>query len=752
MALAVLDADGKPLAGNDALTELLGADAAALWSATVGVGPVALARMVALLAEQPSVEVATRLRAGASDERDVRLAARRGDDGKVVVAVHVLPARESVSTPWDLATQTAHARLETAVGGSRDGLWDWHIPSGRVFFSPRWRAILGYAEDDLEASFDTWLGLIHPEDLQATLDRVESALRGDVLDFENELRMRTRDGDWRWILARAAVVRGDDGAPLCLSGSHTDIHARKEAELEVERQRVFVTAVVDAIPNLVSVRDADGRFVLVNQPVAELYGTSKDALVGTESPSGEFAATGDGGYASADAQVLHTGQTVVGDDAITGADGVPRLFVTTRSPLILGGGEVFVLGTSVDVTEARRIETELRAAKEAAEAATIAKSQFLATMSHEIRTPMNGVLGMTELLLGTPLSADQKQLADTIRRSAGSLLEILTDVLDFSKIEAGRMDLERVPFDPAATIAEVVDLLTESAARKGLAFQVALGPGVTRTVGGDPTRLRQVLLNLASNAVKFTAAGHVTLRASVLGEPEDSVRLRFEVVDSGIGVPAETLPKLFQPFTQADGSTTRRYGGSGLGLAICKRLVDLMGGEIGATSSAGAGSTFWFEVPFRRVDGANAPVNARGRPPSNAPPSTKLSGRVLVVEDSLVNQHVAVRMLARLGVESDLAATGREAVTRAMSAPYDCILMDCHLPEMDGFEATKEIRIAAGDGPRVPIVALTASALPGERERCLEAGMDDYLTKPITLASLRRILERWVGERAEATP
>jgi signal transduction histidine kinase len=404
------------------------------------------------------------------------------------------------------------------------------------------------------------------------------------------------------------------------------------------------------------------------------------------------------------------------------------------------------LMTANQMLHQAREKTQLMA--ESALVANKAKGEFLANMSHEIRTPMNGVVGMVGLLLDTPLSPLQREFAHTIKTSADSLLSIINDILDFSKIEAGKLNCEKVDFDLPQTIQNVVNLLQPRADAKGIRFHHRLQDNVCPAIVGDPTRLGQILLNLLGNAIKFTRQGEVGLEVAQLSENDTAVTLCFTVRDTGIGISDEVRSKLFQSFTQADASTTRRFGGTGLGLAITRRLVELLGGAIEVTSEVGQGSTFWFTLQFPKqkaaVPGPDVhPLAIPTRAQESLPAGPK--PRLLLAEDNRINQFVGTLQLKKFGYHQvDVVNNGRLAVEAWQRDHHGIIFMDCQMPELDGYQATQAIRDLekSGHHPRTYIIALTANAMQGDREQCLAAGMDDYLAKPVNEGDLRAVLER----------
>ncbi len=920
-----------------------------------------------------------------------------------------------------------HERWRLVMSSGQDGLFDSDLVSGKVFYSPRWKAILGYGPDELEPTVETWHSRVHPDDLGLVETSLAGYLERKTGASEIEYRLKHRDGGWRWVLVRAQAVWDENGRPVRLVGTHSDITERKEFLAALQASEVRFSAFVDNSPFLAVIKDSDGRMLYNNRTAERRFKLKPGEWIGRldhEIWPKELADS----VRAADIQVLSTGEPMEVTEAAYTPDGSLHHFLATKFPfhdalgrLALGavalditaqmkaedelkrahtemedlvahrtaelrtseakwrglvealpqlvwattpdgqcdylsnqwieytgvpmseqigmgwlkalhpedlervreawlaavgwkghydveyrlragdgsyrwfkarGGPVRLtadgpithwLGTSTDIEDQKRSEERLEAAvaertlalaeaRDRAESAARAKSSFLAAMSHEIRTPMNGVMGLTSLMLETPLNADQEVYVDGIRSSGQALLTIINDILDFSKMEAGKMELETIDFDLQTVLEESVELVDTSAKAKELAVSLDVGDQVPLSAFGDPGRLRQILLNLLSNAVKFTERGSVSLSVSRESIQGQVMTLRFAVRDSGIGLTPEQQAGLFQAFSQADRSTTRRFGGTGLGLSIAKRLVEMMGGTIGVASQLGGGSTFWFNICLnvgshsngdflsghnvfllddkaserstigRYLERAGAVVFSCGQEVTdlqrlaafidsiNPSPSLciidgstlarrpQLSGLrtlatvgavpililgtatpgavetdeikgavhlpkpvrcwpliraaqaaigapdvarvevtsakrtdavydadILLVEDNRLNQIVARKMLEKLGCRVDVAENGREACAAAQERIYDLIFMDCQMPVMDGFEATRRIREVENGRRRSPIVALTAGALREERDHCYEAGMDDFLSKPIAKAELAQALATWLA-------
>jgi PAS domain S-box-containing protein len=516
--------------------------------------------------------------------------------------------------------------------------------------------------------------------------------------------------------------------------------------IEHERDRFFTVSL-----DLLCIAGFDGLVKRANPACESVLGWKENEVENVHFT--RFVHPGDLAAAMGEFRRLAAGEPGTFTIRVLRKDGTYRWLLWSGASI---PGERLMYMAAKDVTAQKETEERLRQAKEAAEAAARAKMEFLANMSHELRTPVNGIIGLTELALETDLDGEAREYLEGCRISCDALLSVVNDVLDFSKIDAGALELESVGFDVAGLVEGVVRVVEVRAREKGLALTTILEPGVPRRLKGDPGRLRQVLLNLAVNAVKFTEKGWVRIELHPVELRGQSALLRFAVADTGIGIPQDKLEVVFSPFTQADSSTTRRHGGTGLGLAIARRLVEAMGGELSARSVPGRGSRFEFilELPIEP-----------SAPEASEPSSTsefKRPLRILLAEDNRINQLVTIRLLERLGHAVDIAADGKEAVERVASGTYDVVLMDVQMPEMDGIEATRAIRGRERDRGlrRVPIVALTARATENDRAQCLRAGMDGYLQKPFVRGTLieaiagvvDRSMLRFRATRPEGTP
>ncbi len=564
---------------------------------------------------------------------------------------------------------------------------------------------------------------------------------------------RTKDGNHYWVNASIVPFLNDRGKPYQYISIRTDITRQKELEAQIEQERRFLQNLADTLGEGVFALDANGLCTYVNHETERLLGWSRDELLGCVWHDKVHDRRPDGSPMDKAESPMHLrlsrGEVYQSeDDLFVHRDG--RLFpiAIASRPIFEDGVLIGSVSSFQDIGQRRRQEGELRQAKEAAEAASIAKSRFLATMSHEIRTPMNGILGMTRLALDTELDLQQREYLSIVKHSAEALLSILNDLLDFSKIEAGRIELEQIGFSLKDTVRGVAMTLSATARHKALELGWTIAPEVPNALLGDPGRLRQVLLNLLGNAIKFTASGRVAIDIGLEGRSDDVIRLRFAVSDSGIGIPAGQIEHIFQPFSQADSSTTRRFGGTGLGLAISKSLVELMGGQIEVDSRPGKGSTFRFSADFGP---ATLPIGEAE--PDVGVETTASALAVLLVEDNPINRKLATTLLEKHGHRVGIAADGSQAVAAWRAGSFDLILMDMQMPEMDGLEATRRIRQAEAARPpsspgRTPIIAMTANAMPDDRETCLQAGMDGYVAKPIDPRLLYAEIDRLTGRPA----
>jgi PAS domain S-box-containing protein len=808
-----------------------------------------------------------------------------------------------------------------------------------LYTNERWQEIAGLS---LEESLDTgWSRALHAEDRAAVIAEWGKCA-ANALPYDGEFRMQHPNGHVRWVRARSRPLYNRDGTITGHVGTNEDVTDHKNMEERLAVQYAAARVMSEA-------RDQDIGLARILQEVGMALSASSAGLWLPKDTTDSlccvsFWSASPQRYEELDTvsrllsldrgkgipgRVLSNGSPVWVAD-LAADDNFPRRDVAGRCGVRSGAAfPIIAAGNSVGVMEffwpsrrdcddhllvtlhligvqigmfLERLGAERNAlrAREAAEASAHAKADFLATMSHEIRTPMNGIIGVTGLLLDTELSPDQRELAETVRRSGDTLLAIINDILDFSKIDAGKLVIEHIDFDLRTTIEDTLEMMAEAAQRKGLELVGLVDAEVPSDVHGDPGRIRQILSNLLSNAVKFSDRGEVVVQANPAGTVGDDVMIRLDVVDTGIGISPDHLGKLFQSFSQADSSTTRKYGGTGLGLAICKRLAELMGGQIGVESTVGRGSRFWFTVrlgrsnrparvplvemsdlrglrlcvvddtatnrmvlrhyakawdmvyaetdrasevlsmlreavrdgqpfdlvmldmqmagmdglelaariksddrlssvklvlltsiarrgeaksaqaagiagyltkPLRRaqlyaclrsvmgqaatsppvvdLELRTSPSRLVAEPRTSSEAETRTTIRLLIAEDNPVNQKVAVRILDKLGYKADVVANGLEAIDALLRFPYKAVLMDCHMPELDGFEASQRIRELERRGDlraRTPIIAITANAMQGDRERCLQAGMDDYVSKPIGIEQLRATLGKWVNK------
>ena len=725
--------------------------------------------------------------------------------------------------------------------------------------------MLGYAEAELLSR--SWYQLTHPDDLAISAAAVAPMEHDHRRTAEFEKRYLHKDGHAVWTRVRVSFVPGEAGAPPHYITHVEDISQRKRAEQAIRESEARVRLLLESTAEAIYGMDLEGRCTFANPACLRMLGYADlSEVIGRDMP-----------------QLIHHSHAIhqafqrmegahADDEVLWRADGACFPAEYWSYPVVQDGKLVGAVVAFLDITDRKRAEQDLVKAKELAEAANRAKSRFLANMSHEIRTPMNGVVGMARLLLNTPLTPEQRRFAEVACASGETLVSLIDHILDLSKIEAGRMELEAADFDLRALVDGVVEMLAMQAYQKGLELTCLVAPDTPSRLRGDSGRLRQVITNLAANAVKFTSHGEVAIYVALDSEDERTATIRFDIADTGIGIPDDQAPSLFVPFVQADGSTTRRFGGSGLGLAIAKQLVELMGGEIGFASEEGRGSTFWFTavldkqeaaepaavpgdlhfakvlivdenaatrraaeallrswgcrtgeaadadsalrllqqaaragshfelmlldaqlaaaiLPHRDLYGVKVLLMTRlGKHPDGAadlpswavtgyvakpivearlreavraamapaahpepPPSPAAHGRgahsarVLVVEDNGINQEVALAILSQLGCLARAVSNGTDAIRTLEQEVYDIVLMDCEMPEMDGYETTRQIRnlAEATRNAGIPVVAVTAAAGPGDRDRCLRAGMDDYISKPMEPEELERALDRW---------
>jgi PAS domain S-box-containing protein len=638
------------------------------------------------------------------------------------------------------ALQESESHFRTLAEDTHVGIYRTDTAGRCLYVNEGWSAITG--RDAETAMGEDWSTGLYPDDRRRVIANWYQAARDGATDYDEEYRWMRPDGQVRLVRDTAHPII-EDGKTTGYVGTIVDITEERavRAQLEESRQR-FDLALRGTSDAIWDWHLATGRLWYAPR-FTEMMGYEPSQSPQTIEEFEQLVHPDDRPKrAAALAEYLADGFGERGytlEYRLRRADGTYHWMRTRARAVLDRAGRPFrIAGALSDIQEEKQREAELQAAMEAAEQANAAKSEFLAMMSHEIRTPMNGVLGMAALLLETDLSEEQRRYSEVIRRSGKSLMMLLNDILDLSKLEAGRLEIEAIDFDPAEVLRDAVDIHAESARSKGLLLEIGLAAELPSQVIGDPVRLRQILLNLVGNAVKFTEKGRVLVELSLLPSAAGPPRFAFDVTDTGIGMDRPQLDRLFRKFTQGDSSMARRFGGTGLGLAICRQLADLMGGTITVQSRPGEGSRFTLELPLLPTDGARIPTAE----PSEENRSNTGGASLLLVEDNAVNQALALALLSRSGHRVQVVSSGVEALAAVRDGNYDLILMDVQMPEMDGIEATRRIRALAGAKARTPIVAMTANAMKGDRERFLAAGMDDYVSKPIDRTALFAVIAR----------
>lgn len=647
----------------------------------------------------------------------------------------------------EVALKESEKRFELAVEGAEEGVWDMNLESGEIYHSPRMNEMLGYSVEELPPDIEAWKAIANPEDWEILWVHRQAHLDDSKQEYRVIVRFRHRDGSWHWIRIQGKASRDSNGQAIRITGTHKDITERRLVEMELSDNRATTVTLINSIPDLIFYKNLDGTYLFCNNAFCALVGRPASEIIGKTDyelfsrQAADFSRVKDNA-------ALSTLTRQSNEEWVDYPNGRRVLLHTLKMPFWGDEGRKLlgILGISRDITERDIVEKAVRHAKDLAEETTKMKSDFLANMSHEIRTPMNAIIGMSHLVLKTDLTLKQRDYLNKIQISGDHLLRIINDILDFSKIEAGKLTIEQTDFEFENVLANLTSLISDKVNDKGLNLVIDIDPQVPKYLKGDPLRLGQILINYINNAVKFTEFGDIFIAVKVLEETESAVCLRFSVRDTGIGLSQEEQIKLFQPFQQADNSISRKYGGTGLGLAISKQLATLMGGGVGVESEIGQGSTFWFTTKLGKSNGNTGYYED----PNLAEALTRIKGAsILIVEDNEFNQEVIMGLLAERGFEISMANNGKDAIAMVTQGNYDMVLMDMHMPVMDGVTATIKIR-KDERFKSLPIISMTANAMVQDQAKCVAAGMNDHVVKPIYPDDLFRILLKWIKPTHDA--
>jgi PAS domain S-box-containing protein len=618
------------------------------------------------------------------------------------------------------------------------------------FTSAKATELTGYSPEELEGMH--FSVLVDPSCLEMVAAHYAEQTAAGIQETTLTFLTKTKGGKLKWVEQFAVLLTKDD-QPVGFQCIVKDISEKKLMQLELEKSefrlkenQAWLQSIIDNSTSLIYIKDLFGRYILVNRRFGETLHLGDQQVIGKTDHDFSTPESAEH-YRSLDEEVIRTGRSLEIEEILPDPDG-DRHLLSTKFPLLDGNGRPFGIGgIATDITERVHYQQQLVAATREAQAAKGMQEQFLANMSHEIRTPMNGIQGMTDLLLDTPLSDQQKEFAVTIKRSVNNLLVIINDILDFSKIKAGKLAIEKIDFNLKDVLSNIEAIFAHRLKKKELQWQMDIDPGIPALLKGDPYRLNQVLTNLVGNAIKFTERGSIRVRVAVQERSADQLGLEFIIEDTGIGISETDLPHIFENFTQAGMDISRRYGGTGLGLAICQQLLRLQGGDVTVTSEKGKGSIFRFHISYEHTALPSANPQAAL---SIADYSQCLAGRrFLVAEDNEVNQKLVDHVLRKGGGAVELADNGEEAIRLLQQDDsYDLIIMDLQMPVMDGYAATmrirEELRLST------PIIAMTATALVGEQLRCLEAGMNGYMTKPFEFAELYKTINSLLHQQPGA--